>query len=160
MLSEPQEDELWRNWLSAEIRADYFSDLSRRYASWHSWLVWLTLFSSAGTVVAIIGNLPSGYGWVKPASALLTTALSLLSIVMQAPKKSSECADLRLRWNQLAWEYQSLWNHADSDDAESQFAALVKKETEISKASLAIPNRPRIVEKWERHVVAQRTQAS
>ena len=160
MLLESQQDELWRNWLSAEIRADYFSDLGRRYSSWHSWLVWLALFFSAGTVVAIIGNLPSGYGWLKPASALVTTALSLLSVVMQPQKKSSECADLHLRWNQLAAEYQSLWNHADSDDAESKFADLVGKETEVSKASLAIPNKPRIVEKWERHVVAQRTGAS
>ena len=158
VLSELQQDELWKNWLSAEIRADYFAEMSTWYARWHSWLIWSTLFFSAGTVAAIIGNLPANYGWlIKPTLALVTTALSLLSVVKQPQKRSAECADLHFKWNLLAAEYQLLWNHTYSDDAELEFANLVRKEAEISKASLAIPNRVKVVEKWERHVVEQRT---
>jgi len=159
MLSEFQQDELWRNWISAEIRADYFADMGTRYARLHGWLTWSTLFFSGGTVVAVIGNLPTEYGWLKPALALITTAMSLLSIIMQNPKKSAECADLHFKWNRMAAEYQSLWNNIYSDDAESKFASFVEKEAELSKASLAIPNRPKIVEKWERHVLLHRTGA-
>jgi hypothetical protein len=159
MLSEFQQDELWRLWISAEIRADYFADMSTRYARLHSWLIWSTLFFSAGTVAAIIGNLPDDYGWLKPALALITTALSLLSIVMQNPKKSAECAELHFKSNRLAAEYQALWSNVYSDDAEAKFANLIEKEADVSKASLAFPNKPKIVEKWERHVLEQRTGA-
>ena len=159
MLSEFQQDELWRNWISAEIRADYFADMRTRYARLYSWLIWLTLFFSGGTVFAVISNLPAEYGWLKLALALITTVLSLLSVVMQNPKKTAECADLHFKWNRLATEYQSLWNNVYSDDAESKFASFVEKEAELSKASLAIPNRSKIVEKWERHVLSHRAGA-
>lgn len=160
MLSEFQQDELWRDWISAEIRSDYFADMGTRYARLHSWLIWLTLFFSAGTFTALIGNLPTDYGWVKPTLALITTALSLLSVVMQNPKKSAECADLHVKWNRLAAEYQAVWNNVYSDDAESKFASLVGREAELSKASMAIPNKPKIVEKWEKHVLSHRAGAA
>lgn len=157
MLSEFQQDELWRNWISAEIRSDYFADMATRYARWHSWLIWLTLFFSAGTLAAVIGGLPVNLAPLKPILALVTTALSLLSLVMQNPKKSAESADLHFKWNRLAEEYKSLWANPYSEDAESEYSSLVSREAEVSKASLVIPNRPKIVEKWERHVLAQRT---
>jgi hypothetical protein len=159
MLSEFQQDELWRNWIAAEIRSDYFSDMGTRYARLHSWLTWLTLFFSAGTFTVVVGNLPTDYGWLKPTLALIATALSLLSVVMQNPKKSADCADLHLRWNRLAAEYQALWNNVYTDDAESKFASLLEREAELSKASMGIPNKPKIVEKWEQHVLSQRTGA-
>jgi hypothetical protein len=153
MLSEFQQGELWRNWISGEIRADYFADMGRRYTQLHSWLTWLTLFFSAGTVAAIIGE----PGWLKIVQALITTALSLTSLIMQNPKKAAECADLHLKWNRLAAEYQALWSNVYLDDADSKFASLVEKEAELSKASMAIPNKPKIVEKWEEHVLSHRT---
>jgi len=159
MLSEFQQDELWRNWISAEIRADYFADMRSRYSRLHDWLIWSTLFFSGGTVFAVTANLPAKYGWLKPALALITTALSLLSVVMQNPKKTAECADLHFKWNRLATEYQALWNNVYSDDAEPKFEGLVEKEAELSKASLTIPNKRRLVEKWEQHVLSHRAGA-
>lgn len=156
MLSEFQQDEVWRNWISAEIRSDYFADMATRYARTHSWLIWLSLFFSAGTLAAIIGNLSGDLGWIKSALALVTTAASLLSVVMQNPKKNSESADLHLRWNRLAKEYQTLWDDVYAENSEPRLAALLEKEADLSKASLAIPNKPKLVEKWERHVLAQR----
>jgi hypothetical protein len=76
---------------------------------------------------------------------------------MQNPKKAAECADLHFKWNRLAAGYQALWGNVYAEDAEDKFATLVERESEVSKASLAIPNKPKIVEKWERHVVEQRT---
>lgn len=156
MLSEFQQGELWRNWISAEIRSDYFADMGVRYTRCHAWLTWSTLFFSAGTVAAIA----SEFGWwPKIILGLATTALSLTSLIMQNPKKAAECADLHFKWNRLAAEYQALWNNVYSDDAESKFATLVEKEAELSKASMVIPNKPKIVEKWERHVLLHRTGA-
>lgn len=159
MLSDFQQDELWRNWISAEIRSDYFADMGTRYARLHSWLIWLTLFFSAGTFTVVIGNLPADFGWLKPTLALITTALSLLSVVMQNPKKSADCADLHLKWNRLAAEYQALWNNVYSEDAQSKFAGLVEREAELSKTGMAIPSKPKVMEKWERHVLEHRTGA-
>jgi hypothetical protein len=56
MLSEFQQDERWRRWIGAEIRADYFADMGTRYARLQSSLTWLSLFFSAGTGSRDAGN--------------------------------------------------------------------------------------------------------
>jgi hypothetical protein len=153
MLSEFQQDELWRHWIEAEIRSDYFADMGTRYARCHSWLTWLTLLFSAGTISAIVSEFARKYTIVLSAFA---TGLSLTSLIMQNPKKAAECADLHFKWNRLAADYQALWNNVYSDDAETKFTSLLEKEAELSKSSMVIPNKPKIVEKWERHVLSHR----
>jgi hypothetical protein len=157
MLSEFQQDEVWRKWIAGEIRADYFSDMGRRYIRLHGWLVWLTLFFSAGTVAAMIGSVSADFGWLKFVFGVVVTAISLFSIRMENPKKYAECSDLHFKWNRLAAEYQALWGNVYSEDAELTFANLLEKEAELSKVSMTIPNKPKIMEKWERHVLAHRT---
>jgi hypothetical protein len=160
MLSDFQQDELWRRWIGAEIRSDYFADMGTRYARLQSWLTWLSLFFSAGTVAAMLGTVATEFGWLKIVLGVIVTGISLFSIIMQNPKRYADCSDLHLRWNRLATEYQALWNDVYSDTAESVYTKLLDKEVELSRGSMIIPNRPRIMEKWERHVLDHRMGAT
>jgi hypothetical protein len=91
---------------------------------------------------------------------MIVTALSLTSLIMQNPKKAADCAELHFKWNRLAAGYQALWNDVYADDAESKFVSLVEKEAELSRASMVIPDKPKIMEKWEQHVLSHRVGAT
>ena len=153
MLSQLQQKNVWENWLSSEMRANYFADMANRYQTWQRVLTWLTLVFSSGAAFAIVTDwLPQGFGWVRAALALLTAAVSLLSLVEQNQKRATDCSDLHFRWNRLAAEYEDLWDNMYADNAELQLKALGEKEAELSKSSTAFPNRPRIMLKWQEHV--------
>ena len=153
MLSQLQQKKVWENWLSAEIRANYFADLANSYQSRQRALTLLTLIFSSGAAFAIVTDwAPQGYEWIKAALALLTAAVSFLALVQQNQKSAMECSDLHFRWNRLAAEYEDLWDNMYADHAELKLKALGEKEAELSKSSTAFPNRPRIMLKWQEHV--------
>lgn len=83
----------------------------------------------------------------------LAAALSVLSIVMQNPKKYAECADLHFKWNRLAGDYKGLWNETYSDDAASILARLNEKGAELSKTGMWIAYKKKTLLKWENHVL-------
>lgn len=153
MLSEIQRKNVWENWLSAEMRANYFADMANRYQFRQSAFTWLTLlFSSGAAFVVVTDWAPQGFGWVKAGLALLTAAVSLLSLVQQNQKRATECSDLHFRWNRLASEYEALWDDMYADDAELKLKMLAEKTAELSKSSTAFPYRKRVMLKWQEHV--------
>ena len=90
MLSELQQKNVWENWLSAEMRANYFADMANHYQSWQRALTWLTLiFSSSAALVIVTDWAPQGFEWIKAVLALLTAAVSFLSLVQQNQKSAS-----------------------------------------------------------------------
>ena len=101
-----------------------------------------------------MAKLQPGYSWVTLVLALLTAGLSLCSVVMQNTKRYSECTDLHFRWNRLALEYKALWGDMYLEDAANELKKLNEKATELSKSSLAMPNKEAVVRKWEDHVLA------
>ena len=153
MLSELQQTNVWENWLSSEIRANYFADLAIRYQSRQRSLTLFTLIFSSGAAFAIVTDWsPQGFEWIKAALALLTAAVSFLSLVLQNQKSAMECSDLHFRWNRLASEYEALWDDMYAEDAEMKLKALGEKEAELSKSSTAFPYRERVMLKWQNHV--------
>jgi hypothetical protein len=154
MLSEFQINDLWEQWISAETRALYFAEMGRRYSLWHNVLIWTTLLLASGATVTLISDwLPKEYAWVNPVLTALAAALSVLSIVMQNPKKYAECADLHFKWNRLAGDYKGLWNETYSDDAASILARLNEKGAEFSKTGMWIAYKKKTLLKWENHVL-------
>jgi hypothetical protein len=154
MLSEFQISDLWEQWISAETRALYFAEMGRRYGLWHNALIWTTLLLASGATVTLISDwVPAEYGWVKPALTALAAGLSVLSIVMQNPKKYAECADLHFKWNRLAGEYKNLWNETYSEDAAAILTRLNEKGAELSKTGMWIAYRKKTLLKWENHVL-------
>src|SRR3989304_9196569 len=93
MLSELQQKNVWENWLSSEMRANYFADLANRYQSWQRALTWFTLIFSSGAALAIVTDwIPLGFEWIKAALALLTAAVSFLSLVQPNQKSGTDCS--------------------------------------------------------------------
>jgi hypothetical protein len=158
VLTELQQKSVWEGWLSSEIRANYFADLSYRYQFRQRALTWLTLAFSSGAFATLVTDwLPVEFAWIKPTLVFLTAALSLWSLVVQNQKNATDCSDLHFRWNKLAGEYESLWDRMYSNDAEILLEALRKKSTEFSSSSRAFPNRARLMEKWQELVVQHHT---
>ena len=153
MLSQLQQRNVWENWLSSEMRANYFADLANRYQFRQSAFTWLILLFSSGAAFAVVTDwAPQGFGWIKGVLTLFTAAVSLLSLVQQNQKRATECSDLHFRWNRLASEYEALWDDMYTDDAELKLKALGEKESELSRSSTAFPYRERVMLKWQNHV--------
>jgi hypothetical protein len=153
MLIDTQCQDVGERWLSAEIRACYFADLCSRYLSRQRWLTWATLLCSSGTATTVLASdLPQRWQSLRPILALLTTALSVLTVVQQNAKASADCAELHFTWNHLANLYEMLWHDMDSNEAEDQLKNLIEKSAEASKRGTAIPYREKIMVKWQKHV--------
>ncbi|HEV2962676.1 MAG TPA: hypothetical protein VG649_12675 [Candidatus Angelobacter sp.] len=154
MLTDFQVNDLWQQWLSAETRALYFAEMGRRYNLLQNLLTWATLLLTSGATAALISNwIPQNYAWTKPLVTALAAALSLVTLVMQNPKKYSDCADLHFKWNRLAEEYKNLWNATYADSAASTLTRLNEKAAEISKAGIWIKYKKQTLLKWEDHVL-------
>jgi hypothetical protein len=153
MLSQLKQRNVWENWLASEMRSNYFADLANRYQFRQGAFTWLTLLFSSGAAFAVVTDwAPAGFGWIKAALALVTAAVSLLSLVQQNQKRATDCSDLHFRWNRLASEYETLWGDMYAEDAETKLKLLTEKTAELSKSSTAFPYRERIMLKWQEHV--------
>lgn len=150
MLTELQRKKVWEGWLSAEIRANYFADLSHRYYRQQRMANWLTLVASSGAAVTFMATtLPS---WVPSVLAVMVAGLSVWSLVEQYQKSVVDSADLHWRWNRLAAQYEALWDDMYADDAAARLRALDEEGAQVSKAATPFPANRRRLERWQRHV--------
>lgn len=157
MLSELQRKRVWEAWLSSEIRANYFADLSGRYRRAQCRATWVTLVASSGAFATLLAKLPEEYWWLPPVLALLTAAVSLYSLVVQNQQQAIDSADLHHRLNRLAAEYRALWDDMYAENAALRLAALDEKAAELSKSATAFPAHERLLLKWEDYVVRHHT---
>jgi hypothetical protein len=158
MLSEAQIERVWQGMLGAEIRANYFAELTERYNRRQRWATWGTLFMSSGALATILIQLPSGWAWVRVVFAAIATALSLYSVVRQNNKLAVDAADLYARWNKLSCEYEKLWEDVTVDDAANILHAFTDHGRELSESARSFPNDGQAMLKWENHVLAHRLQ--
>jgi hypothetical protein len=154
MLSDFQQTTVWERWLSAEIRAAYFAELVQRFQSRQRFLVvGGLLLSSGATITLLTAIVPPNLGWIKPTLTLLAAGLSLWSLVAKNERSSIDCADLHLRWNTLALQYETLWADMYADDAAAKLMQLRTEEMAISKSSTALPSYTRLLEKVQQNVI-------
>ena len=79
--------------------------------------------------------------------------LTAYSIAMGLDRKIGTMAKLHSTWNMIAVEYQRLWSHTYSDDAEEQLYALIQREREPSElATMEAPNNQKLLGEWQEHV--------
>jgi len=156
MLSDFQQTTVWESWLSAEIRAAYFAELVQRFQSRQKFLVvGGLLLSSGATITLLTAIVPPNLNWIKPTLTLLAAGLSLWSLVAKNERSSIDCADLHLRWNTLALQYETLWSNMYADDAATKLIQLRTDELTISKSSTSLPSYTRLMEKVQQNVVLQ-----
>ena len=152
MLSDVQQRKIWEGWLSAEIRANYFADLSGRYHRQQRRVTWAIMVLSSGAAGAFIGAIPPQYAWAAPVLSLLTAVVSGYSLAVQNHKSAMDSADLNFRWNRLASEYERLWGDMYAEDALAKLTALDEKGMELSKVAAAFPVIEKRLLKWQEHV--------
>ncbi len=158
MLSEAQQRRVWEGMLSAEIRANYFAELSGKYHRKQRGATWAILFLSSGAALAVLyTGLPAGIGpWLPPLLALLTAGLALYTLVAQYPKLAFDSADLHSRWSRLASKYEALWENVYADEAQEQLQKLTEEDMELSKMGNPFPYHEKAMLKWQDHVVRHR----
>ena len=156
MLSEAQQKRVWEGMLGAEIRANYFADLSGRLHVRQRSATWLTLVLSSGAVVSVVASLPPEHSWIRIALTVATAGISAYSVVMQNQKFAVDASDLHARWNGLAKDFESLWENVYASDASARLSALEDRKTELSKAGSAFKYDERRMLRWETHVIAHR----
>jgi hypothetical protein len=156
MLSEVQRQRVWEGMLGAEIRANYFADLSGRLHTRQRAAIWATLVLSSGAAASVIASLPADYSWVRVVLTVGTAAISAYSVVMQNQKFAVDAAELHLRWNRLMREYEQIWEDVYAEDAAARLNSLDERAAEISKTGVAFGYNKRTMLKWERHVIAHR----
>ena len=139
--------------LGAETRANYFADLVCRYNTEQKRLTWATLFLSSGALVSILTTLPADHQWVRIILIGWSAALSLYSTVRQNQKSAVDAAKLHSRWLKIANAYREIWENVYSSDAKEKLDAATDTEAEASEASNGLPNKERLMRKWEKHVV-------
>jgi len=155
MLNVQQQRQVWEGWLSAEIRSNYFAELSGLYRRRQRLVTWFTLLTSSGAFAAILSRVPAE--WVAAGLTLIAAALSLASLVADDQQRAVDSADLHLRWNKLAQGYEALWGNIYTPDAAARLAHLAEVEAEVSKAGTTFPAKTKRLAKWEAHVVRHRT---
>ncbi len=154
MLSDNEIKRTWEGMLSAEIRANYFAELSSKLGRRQRAATLGTLLLSSGSVVSLLASLPPDFHWVRLVLALGATAISAYSIAMQNQKFAVDAADLHFQWNRQALEYTNLWEDVYRDDASQILKSLEERSAAISKAGIVFGYDEKAMAKWQEHVEA------
>jgi hypothetical protein len=153
VLSEYEQKTVWDGMLGAEIRAQYFAELSVRYQARQRWLVLGTLVLTSGAFLSLVTTaVPAPLGWVKPLLVLLAAILSACSLAATNERNSIESADLHFRWNMLALDFQHLWADIYEDQARARLREVQERDAILSKSSTAFPDDETLMLKCQDHV--------
>jgi hypothetical protein len=152
VLTQDQINRVWENMLAAETRSLYFGDLTNRYTRRKQWIIGLSFFFSSGAAATVIAKAPD----IVPATlALATAAITAYSMAINLDGRIGTLAKLHSLWNQIAEDFDRLWNHAYDEDAEDQLKELFRREREASElATTDAPNNQKLLAEWQQRVFA------
>jgi len=150
MLTEVQIDDVWEGQISAEVRSLYFGDLASLYSTRKQWITGVSFFLSSGAAATLIAKLPV---WVPITFSIVVAIVTAYSVAVNLDSKIRTMAKLHYAWNQIGTDYRRLWNHTYSDEAESEFEDLQRRELELSElATTDAPNDPKRLSRWQDQV--------
>jgi len=153
MLTEQQIEHLWEQKISPEVRSLYFADIAGRYANRKQIITFVTFFLSSGATATLIAKAPS---WMPLALSAVGALLAAYSLAVSLERVVGTMAKLHYSWNQIATEYDHLWNHTYEDEAESEFEDILRRERDLSElAATTAPNDRKALGKWQEHVFQQ-----
>ncbi len=154
MLNESQIKQVWENMLAAETRSFYFGDLASRYTVRKQWITGASFFLSSGAAATIIAKAPT---WIPAILALIAAAASAYSIATNLDGKIGTMSKLHSTWGRIMVEYERLWNHTYTENAEDELDRIIQLEEEPSElATTEGPNDEKLLGKWQERVFALR----
>jgi hypothetical protein len=135
--------------LRAEMNANYWSRLSRRYYNWERAMKFFLLAMSSSTVAgwSVWANSPLIWKGFSVVAALSAIALPVLNWT----KHIADCSDLFGRWTQIASELGKLWSQIEgkeTSDAEIEkaFDRIQEKALEATKPEAQLPIDKRLLQ--------------
>ncbi|MBI3697789.1 MAG: hypothetical protein HY238_23525 [Acidobacteria bacterium] len=157
MLTEHQRTRVWESLVKAEVRSLYFGDLASRNTKRKQIITGVSFFLSSGAAATLAAQSPS---WIPLVMSGVVAVLIAYSIAVGLDKAAATMAKLHYTWNQLAADYDHLWDHWDEDDAEEVLGELVRRSRDASElGTTEAPYNPSLLEKWTEHVYAQYNQS-
>jgi hypothetical protein len=151
-LTEDQTSRVWENMLAAETRALYFGDLTTQYTRQKQWITGSSFFLSSGAAATLISKAPS---WVPLILAITTAILTAYAMAVNLDGRIATMAKLHSSWNQIAADYDRLWNHVYDEEAEIQLEEIFSRERDSSElAATDAPNKPKLLAQWQQRVFA------
>jgi hypothetical protein len=141
---------VWEEMLYADMRANYFGELVRRYLLLDKALRAATLVGTSGSVAAAL--LSSGPA--KIAVPILATAVSFWLLISQYGTMARDASDLHYGWGSLARDYTDLWNSLDRPDAEACYHEIFNRGESLSKSGAKFPNKANRLSFWLDHAAA------
>ena len=157
LLTEVERTRLWENWLSAEIRAYYFADISSQYIKREQCATFLVLGLSSSALATLLAQFQA---WVPAVLTAATALLSVYLVIFQNYRLALDSAELHERWNRLAREYERLWGQMYDEDAARRLAALEDQGGELSRKAIGLRASKRRLLKWQDYVEQQHHVAS
>jgi hypothetical protein len=150
LLNEFQIRRVWENMLASEARSLYFGDLASRYTRNKQWITGLSFFLSTGAAATVIARAPE---FVPATLAIIVAAMTAYSIAINLDRKILTMVQLHSSWNDIARQYDRLWNHAYEHDAEDRLNAIIQSEREPSEtATTEAPNDQKLLSRWQDRV--------
>jgi hypothetical protein len=146
MLTEAQIADVWEGRISAEVRSLYFGDLASVYTRRKQWITGLSFFLSSGAAATLIAKLPV---WFPIALSMIVALITAYAVAVNLDSKIRTMSKLHYAWSQISNDYQRLWNHTYSDEAEAEFTEIQRREMEFSElATTDAPNDPKRMLRW------------
>jgi hypothetical protein len=154
MLTDQQITRVWEHLLAAETRALYFGDLVQAHTRRKQWITGLSLFGSSAAFATVLAALPA---WLPAGLALVGALASIYAIAANLDGQIATMARLYAAWHGLALQYEQLWDHTWTEDAEVQLERIVDREREPSELAVAgAPYDERRLAHWQDRVFALR----
>src|SRR5579862_4570910 len=114
-LTQDQISRVWENMLAAETRSLYFADLTTQYTRQKQWITGSSFFLSSGAAATLISKSPA---WLPLGLAVATALVNAYAMAVNLDGRIATMAKLHSAWNQIAADYDRLWNHTYDEDAE------------------------------------------
>jgi hypothetical protein len=146
-LTESEARRVWEKMIEAEVRSLYFAELASRYTRHKQWIGGMSLFfSSAAAATFATGIDPR----VPTVAATVVAAGTAYSLAVGLDRKVLTMAKLHGQWNRIAHDYEHLWNHWYEDDAEDNFADILRRSRDVSEVGTTeAPYDEKLIEKWQ-----------
>jgi hypothetical protein len=151
-LTQEQISQVWENMLAAETRSLYFGDLTARYTRQKQWITGSSFFLASGAAATLISKAPD---LVPLGLAIATALVNAYAMAVNLDGRIATMAKLHSSWNQIATDYDRLWNHTYDEDAESQLEEIFSRERDASElATTDAPDKPELLAYWQQRVFA------
>jgi hypothetical protein len=144
---------VWERRLEAEVCSLYYGDLARCKSKVQQILTGCSFFFASGTAATIVTKFPP---FVPIALSTLVAMSTAYMMLVRLDSKIRTMAKLHYGCNQLAIDYEQLWNHHWYDDAEEQLDLLRRRDAYLSElATNDTLNNQTKLEYWQNRVRTQ-----